>query len=340
MMKSLDPIALRSYLQTRPRVLITMHRGADGDAIGSALGLRHILKHFDIDAAVVSPDSYADFLHWLPDDQVVVNYERQPEKGRELVEASDAIFCLDFNSPRRLEAFEQVVTESGKRIFVIDHHLDPQPFAESYYVDHNASSTAEMVCRLTDEMGLFEVIDRKAALCLYTGIVTDTGSFRFSSVSADLMRLAARLLDTGFDHTRIYDEIFDSKTAMRQRLYGYALSEKLVVVEDADAAYISLSEEELNRFESRKGDTEGLVNEALSIRGVKMAGFFYERDGVVKISLRSKGHVDVSRVANEYFSGGGHVNAAGGLGPGTLEETCRLFESIARKMSQPNTAVS
>ncbi len=197
-----------------------------------------------------------------------------------------------------------------------------------------------MISRLTLDMGVGEAIDRKAALCLYTGIVTDTGSFRFPSVSADLLRLAARLLDTGIDHTRIYEEIYDSNTLMRQRLIGYALSEKLVVIEGTSAAYISLTEEELNRFESRKGDTEGLVNEALSIQGITMAGFFYERDGSVKISLRSKGKVDVRRIASEHFNGGGHLNAAGGLGSSTLEDACREFEEIAKAMAGQNTAVS
>lgn len=337
MIKPLDPKNLKAFLESKPRVLITMHRGPDGDAIGSALGWRHILKHFGIDADVVSPDGYPDNLHWLPDDQVVVNFERQPERAESIVKEADVVFCLDFNAPARLGNFADLVTQSGNRIIVIDHHRFPQPFADEYYVDDGASSTSEMICRLALDMGAEEAIDRKAALCLYTGIVTDTGSFRFSSVTPDVLRMAAKLLETGMDHTRVYSEIFDSHTLMRQKLIGYALSQKLVVVPGTSAAYISLSEEELNRYESKKGDTEGLVNEALSIRGVSFAAFFYERDGAVKVSLRSKGKFDVQVIASRYFNGGGHVNASGGTSRLSLEESCLKFEEIAREYAALKT---
>ncbi len=220
--------------------------------------------------------------------------------------------------------------KSDKPKYVIDHHQDPDDFADQYFVDSDASSTAELIYRLAAEMNDDNLINPDAAICLYTGLVTDTGSFRFSSVTPEVMRIAANLMSTGIDHVRVYNEVYDNSSLDQLRLRGYALSEKTVVIGETGAAYISLSEDELERFNYHSGDTEGLVNYALSIEGIHVAGFFYERDGYIKLSLRSKGKVEVNKIASALFQGGGHKMAAGGRSDLSLEETIAKFEAVAK----------
>lgn len=330
MFKTLNARSLKERLNERPRILITMHRGPDGDAIGSSLGFAHFLKKLGITSKVVAPDEYPNFLKWLPGTEEVIIYENDHEKADQAVSDSDLIFCLDFNHPDRLSHFKESVIRSGKPILVIDHHRDPDPFADEYYIDSNASSTAELVYRLVAEMKETALLDKNSALCLYTGLVTDTGSFRFSSVTPGVLRIASDLLERGVDHTVIYDKIYDNSTLDRLRLKGYALYEKTVLIENTGAAYIYLSERDLDRFNYHRGDTEGLVNYALSLEGVNVAGFFYERDGYIKISLRSKGDIDVNLIASTYFLGGGHKNAAGGRSNDSLEETIAQFVRVAK----------
>lgn len=307
-----------------------MHRGPDGDAMGSALALDGFLKSFEIKPVVVAPDDFPSFLKWLPGNEDVLIYENKSQEIDEIIKNMDLIFCLDFNHPGRVAKFQNTLTAAEAPKLVIDHHRDPDAFADEYYVNEEASSTAELIYHLIEEMGETDRIDGDVAICLYTGLVTDTGSFRFDSVTPDVLRIAAELMKKGIDHTKVYDEIYDNSTLDRLRLRGYALSEKTILLEDSGAAYISLTNKELERFNFHPGDTEGLVNYALGLAGVHVAGFFYERDGYVKISLRSKGKVDVNEVASAYFNGGGHKNAAGGRSSDSLKETVKRFENIAR----------
>jgi len=330
MLNKIDPAELSKHLGQKPKVLITMHKGPDGDAIGSSLGLWHFLKQKGIDAAVVAPDSFPKFLKWLPGCDQIIDCDHHPHRAEKAIHDCDLIFCLDFNHPSRLGAFEEMVTKSEKPKYVIDHHQDPDEFADQYYVDSDASSTAEMIYRLAAEMQETDLINADSAICLYTGLVTDTGSFRFSSVTPQVMQIAANLMSTGMDHVKVYNEIYDSSSLDRLKLRGYALSEKTVVIGDTGAAYISLSEEELERFNYRSGDTEGLVNYALSIEGVHVAGFFYERDGYIKISLRSKGEVEVNKISSALFQGGGHKMAAGGRSDLSLADTVAKFVAVAK----------
>ena len=307
-----------------------MHRGPDGDAIGSTLGLAHFLAKLNVKAHVVAPDDFPEFLKWMPGAEDIVVFEKDSPKAAELVKESDAILCLDFNHPSRMSALQDVVLHSDKPKFVIDHHQDPSDFAEEYFVDVNASSTAELVFRMIKEMGLTDLITQEAAICLYTGLVTDTGSFRFSSVTPEVLRIAAELIETGIDHTTVYNEVFDNSTYSRLKLIGYALNRKTFVIPEARTAYIALTAEELKEYDYQKGDTEGLVNYALGLKGIDVAGFFYEMDGFVKLSLRSKGRVHVNEVSSTYFNGGGHKMAAGGRTSASLDETIALFEKIAK----------
>lgn len=335
MLTKVDPIELKRLLAEKPKVLITMHRGPDGDAIGSSLGFYHFLKKKGVEAVVVAPDNFPKFLKWLPDCDQVIDSERYPHRADKALKNCDLIFCLDFNHPSRLGSFEDKVINSGKTKYVIDHHQNPDGFADYYYTDGNASSTAELIYRLASEMEETHLIDVDSAICLYTGLVTDTGSFRFSSVTPAVLQIAANLMSTGIDHVRVYNEIYDSSSLDRLRLRGYALSEKLVRLGETGAAYISLSEEELKRFNYQSGDTEGLVNYALSIEGVHVAGFFYESDGYVKISLRSKGQVEVNKISAALFHGGGHKMAAGGRSDLSLAKTVAKFEAVANVGFQP-----
>jgi len=321
---------IKAHLQNQPRVVITMHRGPDGDAIGSSLGLYHILKGAGIEAAVIAPDAYPTFLAWMPGNETVMIFESQQKLVKEAVAAADFIFCLDFNASNRLGDLEETIISAGKPICVIDHHEESEPFASQYFADPTACSTAEMIVRFADAIGFDAHIGQDAAYCLYTGLVTDTGSFRYASVTPAVLRMAARLMETGIDHSNIYTEIFNSNSESQIRLHGYALSQKLVVIPNTGVAYISLTEKELHQHHFRKGDTEGLVNEALSIKGVHVAGFFAEKDGLIKISLRSLGHFDVNELARQNFEGGGHRNAAGGRYRGAMADVLEKFEQLAR----------
>ncbi len=322
---------IKDLLAGKPKVVITMHKGPDGDAIGSSLGWFHILANLGISATVIAPDAYPDFLSWMPGNENVLVYDADPAKANEVIAASDLIFCLDFNAPHRMGNLSTPVVDSGKPMVVIDHHREPADFANSYYVDDAASSTAELIYRLAADLGALPNLGKDAAVCLYTGIVTDTGSFRFSSVSPKLMRIAADLMETGMDHTLVYQHVFDSNTEARLKLRGYALSEKLKVMPEFGVAYMSLTAEELASHNFKKGDTEGLVNFALSIQGVNVAAFFSEKDGIIKISFRSKGKFDVNQMARANFNGGGHMNAAGGMSSEPMADTLKRFESIVEK---------
>jgi phosphoesterase RecJ-like protein len=322
---------IKALLEGSEKVTIIMHRGPDGDAVGSALGWKRLLETKGIEATVIAPDPFPDFLKWMPGADEIIIYEYHSEKAKKVAEASDAVFCLDFNAPNRAGDASELITTSTKPLVVVDHHQEPAEFAHIYYVDSDASSTAEMIYRLAKGLGWKNNIERKAAICLYTGLVTDTGSFRFSSVTPKVMRIASRLMETGMDHTEVYRQVFDSNSLTRLKLQGFALSEKLILLDDCATAYISLTAEELARYDFKKGDTEGLVNYALSINGVNLAGFFSEKDGAIKISLRSRGSFDVNKLARAHFNGGGHQNAAGGRCEESMNEVLKKFEEVARQ---------
>ncbi len=307
---------------------IIVHKGPDGDAMGSSLGWARILSGVGKQVQVITPDAFPHFLNWLPGCENVQVYDRDTREAEKSFADSDGVFCLDFNAPGRMGDAWEFLKGAGKPLIVVDHHQAPDSFANHYYTDDTASSTAEMIFRLASELGFENLVDQDVAYCLYTGLVTDTGSFRFDSVSPDVLRIAASLIETGMDHTRVYAEVYDSNTLSRLRLQGFALSEKLQVIEDGRVAYITLSADELAQFSFQKGDTEGLVNYGLSISGVRLAAFFSEKDGVIKISFRSKGQVNVNELARAHFNGGGHVNAAGGRGDGAMEETIEKFKSV------------
>lgn len=307
-------------------IVITAHRSPDGDSIGSSMALYHLLKKWQKNVTVVHPDPAPEFLHWVPNQEVIVDFENQAEKATELLQAADLIFCLDYNEPSRVgKDMQEVLVQSNAVKVMIDHHLHPADFCDFTLSETSACSTCELLFQWLKAIQRENEIDETIGKCLYLGIMTDTGSFRFPSVSSGTHEIAAFLIEKGVKHFEIHEAVFDTNTIDRIRLKGYALSEKLVLIPGIPVAYASLSEEELNRFNYQKGDTEGLVNQILGIQGIKMAVFFAEKDEKVKISFRSKGEYVVNQLANDHFEGGGHAYASGGISFVSLDETIAKF---------------
>lgn len=307
-------------------IVITAHRSPDGDSIGSSMALYHLLKKWQKNVTVVHPDPAPEFLHWVPNQEVIIDFENQAEKASELLLAADLIFCLDYNEPSRVgKDMQEVLVQSKAVKVMIDHHLHPADFCDFTLSETSACSTCELLFQWLKAIQKENEIDAVIGQCLYLGIMTDTGSFRFPSVSSGTHEIAAFLIEKGVKHFEIHEAVFDTNTIDRIRLKGYALSEKLVLIPGIPVAYVSLSEGELNRFNYQKGDTEGLVNQILGIQGIKMAVFFAEKDGKVKISFRSKGEYVVNQLANDHFEGGGHAYASGGISFVSLDETIAKF---------------
>lgn len=321
---------LHQYLNTPQQILISTHRSPDGDAIGSSLALANALIKKGHSVQVVVPDRYPNFLRWMKGNDLISVFEDDSSAANEMAAEADLLFALDYNALNRIGDFAPAVKASKAFKVMIDHHQQPEAFADITISKPEASSTAELIYDFLDELDWLSLIDQSIAECIYTGIVTDTGSFRFNSTAPRTHRIAAALMEKGLKTDVVFDHVFDTNRVDRLRLMGYTLSEKLVVLPSVQCAYISLSVEELERFNFQRGDTEGLVNYGLSIEGIQLAAFFRESkdSDYIRISFRSKGDVDVNYLARTYFNGGGHTNAAGGRSDLSLEATIERFERI------------
>ncbi len=308
------------------KVVITTHHKPDADAMGSSLGLQIFLKNIGIPSVVITPTDFASFLHWMKGSHEVIVFEGNEVRATEITMAADFIFCLDFNHLSRINEYGEIVSASSAVKILIDHHQYPQGFEQMTYWDDKASSTCELIYRLISESKQQQYVDKDCASCLYTGIMTDTGSFRHSNCSSNTHRIAADLMDYGFDHVQIHDLVFDSFTEDRVRFIGYSLYKKLEVLHDYNTAIISINKDELKQFKIQTGDTEGLVNYGLGIEGIKFAILVIDRTKLVKMSFRSKGSFAANAFAMKHFNGGGHFNAAGGSSVLTLEETIELIK--------------
>ncbi|MFZ6052079.1 DHH family phosphoesterase [Halocola ammonii] len=314
------------------RVVITCHRSPDGDAIGSSLALFHYLKNKVERARVVIPDPDPDFLHWTPGHDQILIFETQQEEAEEEVEKADLIFSLDYNTLKRTGDLASSLEKALDRevpFILIDHHQQPEDYPKVLISDTQTCSTAQLIYEFIVGIDGKTAITSEIGQCLYLGIMTDTGSFRFPSVEPKTHRIVADLLERGVEHALIHQEVYDTNLEDRLKLVGHALRNKLIVNRDLHMAYISLSKEELDDHNYRKGDTEGLVNQALSVKGVNFAAFIREGNNEVKMSFRSRGTFDVNQFARKYFDGGGHKNAAGGISDKSLEETISNFEQAA-----------
>ena len=274
---------------------------------------------------VITPNDYPPNLHFLPGDEGVVNFEGNQEEVVELISPANLIFCLDFNTLSRLEGLANEIEKNPSPRVIIDHHQDPDQNFDFFFTNSESCSTAELVYEFIAHLGDESFVDQNIGQCLYLGIVTDSGTFRFPAVTGHTHRVAAKLIDEGLNHSAVHQQVYDTNTINRVKLKGFALSEKLVWQEDQKVAYIALTQKELDRFNYHPGDTEGLVNEGLSIKGSILAVLFLEIGDQVKISFRSKGAVRSDYLARDHFGGGGHKNAAGGRFNGSIDEAVRVF---------------
>ncbi|MBN1107285.1 MAG: bifunctional oligoribonuclease/PAP phosphatase NrnA [Bacteroidales bacterium] len=319
---------LIKLLKASENILLISHINPDGDAIGSQLALWHYLSGTGKNVTMMTPNYLQEFLKWMEGSDQVNVFIRNRSKCRSLISAADLIVMLDFNHSNRLGEAEKHVLASDAKKVVIDHHTDPEAFTDLLISDPSVCSTAEMVYRIVTYMDGSPFRNSKFAEAVYVGIITDTGKFDHGSYSGDTFRIVADLLDTGIDRSSINDLIYNNFSAERMKLMGYALNEKMVILSEYQTAYISLSADELKSYSHIKGDTEGFVNMPLSIKGIIFSVLFIEKEGFVKMSLRSKGNFPSNEIASRFFNGGGHLNASGGEFYDTLENTINYFLRI------------
>lgn len=315
-------------LQTPKNIFITTHHKPDGDAIGSMLGLYHYLSKKGHHVTPVSPGDVPEFLLWVPGTRQLLNYEAEPDAVSRALEKADIIFGVDFNHFSRTKHLEEMLTNATQTKVLIDHHLHPDKGWDYGISTPSKSSTCEMVYDFINMAGDNEVIDKVIGECIYTGVLTDTGSFRFPVTSAHTHRLVADLMDKGLEHSKIHEHIYDSWSVKRMHFLGYVLLEKMEILPQYKTGIIALSKKDIRLFGINSGDMEGLVNYPLSIANIRFAVMITERGDEVKLSFRSKGDFDVSTFAREHFNGGGHFNASGGRMTESFTDTVTLFKKI------------
>lgn len=325
---------VKKLLEKPKKIAIIPHRSPDGDAMGSTLALYHLLKKLNHQPIVISPNDFPDFLAWLPDSEKVLIYENAKESVTKVIQSAELIFTLDFNALHRTGDMERVLEKLNTPFIMIDHHQKPDSYAVATYSDTSIGSTCQMIYHFIEFLDLKELLDTTIATCLYTGIMTDSGSFRFPSTTSTTHRIVAALIDLGIDNSAIHNSVFDDNSINRLQLLGKAL-QNMKVFPEFKTAYTTLTQKELDEFLYKKGDTEGFVNYGLTIKGIHFAAIFIENkdENSIKISFRSQGSFDVNQFSREHFNGGGHINAAGGKSSQSMEETTAKFEELLSKIS-------
>ena len=324
---------VEKWFERADKIVIVSHVSPDGDAIGSSLGLWHFLNSQDKSVHVIVPNAFPDFLKWMPGAKEIVQYNRYKEFADKLIMEADVICCLDFNVLSRIDEMEEIVRVSPGRKMMVDHHLYPGDFARIVISHPQISSTSELVFRLICQLGNFSDITKEAAECIYTGMMTDTGGFTYNSNDREIYLIIGELLSKGIDKDEIYRNVFNTHSEGRLRLMGYVLYEKMQVFPLFNSALITLSREEQQKFQYKKGDTEGFVNMPLSMKDICFSVFLREdtEKDMIKVSLRSVGTFPCNQVAAEFFNGGGHLNASGGEFYGPMEEAVALFKQALVK---------
>lgn len=310
-------------IQAAQNLVLCTHTNPDGDTLGSALGLYHFLKSIGINAQVLSPDAAPDFLNWMPAYDEIILHENHPAEYEAQIQKADLILHIDYNAFHRTgRATEELLKKAGQtQHMMIDHHPNPEDGYDAYLSDTTACSTAQLIYQLTQFMASGRILSRESSTCLYVGLITDTGSFSYGIKDEKPYLIASELMKSGIDDRWIHEKVYSNNTLNRLKLLGYALSEKLVVVEHEKWAYISLDQDELDKYHHQAGDTEGLVNYALSIKGVNAAVLLTHRSELIRLSFRSKGNFAINQIAHKNFGGGGHLNAAGGNSSLSMKET-------------------
>ncbi|MGS0747745.1 DHH family phosphoesterase [Halpernia sp. GG3] len=319
---------IKKLLSPDKNIVIITHHNPDGDAIGSSLGLRNFLKNKGIEATVLVPNDFPKFLKWMPDSKEIVIADYKRKIAGEAIYKADVIFCLDFNTASRIGILGDWLTKSWAKKILIDHHQQPDVF-DFVYSDTEVPATSQMIYQFIEALGDENLIDKDVAECLYTGIMTDTGGFRFRSTSALTHKITGNLIEKGADPAMISSNTWDTNSVSRLHLLALVLG-RVETVQDGEVAILTLKREELKSLGYQKGDTDGFVNYGLSIKGTKVSAFFMEDlyDDFIKISFRSKDETDVNQFSRKHFSGGGHINAAGGRCDETLENTVEKFKQI------------
>jgi bifunctional oligoribonuclease and PAP phosphatase NrnA len=318
--------AFKEFMSKPRKAVILTHFKPDADALGSSLGLAGYLTRTGHLVQVITPSDYPDFLTWMPgNENVLIFHKDRPQQAQHFISTADIIFCLDFSSLKRINELGEMVAKTSAKKVLIDHHLEPEQFADFEQWDTAAASTAELVYLLIHQLGDDNMIDAAIADCLYAGLMTDTGSFRHPNTTIQVFNVAAALVGKGANPAKVSKLIYDTNSLERLRLMGYVLSERLQVVPEYRTAYIILSSEDLKKYGSQTGDTEGLVNFGLSIKGVRLSVLISDRKENIKLSFRSLGDFSVNDLARKHFEGGGHKNAAGGQTWLTLDQTVKKF---------------
>ncbi len=323
---------VKALLDSPQKIVIIPHHNPDADALGSSLGLREYLLKKNHEVTIISPSEYPKFLNWMNGEKsVIVMSEDNREQCFSLVKAATIIFCLDFNSLSRIDVLGEEVGKSKARKFLIDHHLDPEDFADFSYSSIEAAATAELIYEFIVKLGDRELIDPPMAESLYAGIMTDTGQFKHKNTTQNVHYVSANLMELGADTSKVGSLIYDTNSYTRLKFLGFALSQRFSFLEEYNTAYIAISAEDLKQFDSKTGDTEGLVNYALSLDNAVLGALITEKSDGINLSLRSKGNFSVNDFARNHFSGGGHKNAAGGTSDLSFEETIKKFENILKE---------
>lgn len=330
-MNSADITTVKSILSQPQKIVIVPHKNPDGDAMGSCLALYGFLKGMGHMVHVIAPNDYPKFLKWMPYNETVINFEWETQRAQRLLDESSLIFTLDFNDLSRVGQMESALKQAKADFIMIDHHQQPGDYAKVTYSDVSMSSTCEMVYNFIAFLGGAEQVTKEIATNLYTGIMTDTGSFKYRSTSSKTHRVVAELIDRGAENMEIHRQVFDTNSPSRLHLLGVALS-NMVILPEYRTAYITLTQDELDAHDFKKGDTEGFVNYGLTLEDIIFALIFIENkeEGIIKISLRSVGDFSVNEFARKHFQGGGHDNAAGGKSDLGMEETIEQFRTILK----------
>jgi bifunctional oligoribonuclease and PAP phosphatase NrnA len=319
---------IKQLIKTKKNILILTHQNPDGDAIGSSLGLFHLLRNIGVQSTIIVPNEFPKFLKWMPDAKNIIIGEYRVKFVEIAFRNADLIFCLDFNTSSRINQLETKLNQSRAIKILIDHHQNPDSY-DYIYSDTSQPATCQMVYNFIEALGEISKIDEKVATCLYTGILTDTGSFRFKNTTAETHKITASLIEKGAKPDNIASNIFDCNTSERLKLLG-AVLESIELIPNKNTAILQITKAQLLEFGYQKGDTEGFVNFGLSIIGIKFVAFFMEdlQNDFVKISFRSKGNFDVNKFSRSYFNGGGHINAAGGRSDLSLKDSISRFKNI------------
>ena len=332
--ESLDK--LREILaKPHQQIVVVSHTNPDGDAVGSSLAWAEALRSQGHEVTCIVPNKYPYFLDWMPGIKEIVIFKHDPERAQQAIASADLLFCLDFNALSRLESLSEAISQNtAMRRVLIDHHLSPDPNYEVIFSYPHCSSTCYLVYSILEAMWGVECITKQMGEVLYVGMMTDTGNFAFSYLTPDLFRAVAVLLEKGIDIPSIHNSVYNAYSEGRARLFGYAINRKMHLIEGGTVAYMSLLENEMRRFQFQQGDSEGFVNYALTIGAVKMSAMFLAHRKFIRVSLRSRGKVDVNRFARKYFNGGGHKNAAGGKSFVSMEETIDHYIRSVREFAE------